>query len=328
MTDRTRTNAPSTLPIMARLAARRRERRRARAATSVPPLDTTEELVPTSFGPVAVRTIGDGPPVLFVHGLLVDGHVWDGVVAELASDFRCILPTLPLGSHHHPLARDADRSPAGMARLLNELCEVLQLADVTVVANDSGGAITQIWMADGAPHVARVVLTPVDCFDRFPPPAFRVYLHAARSRQLTRLLLLGARRLRALRHTPITYGGLTHRPIDDALAASWLAGPAAASGVVDDVCGFLRGIARTDLSVVAGRLAAFDRPVLLAWSCEQAWFPVEHAVRLRAILPRSEIALITGSGAFPQLDQPAALARLVDEFAAAERSSAPALGAT
>lgn len=314
-TDRPPTTAAlRTQDLRARRRARRRERERQPGPTTLPTITAETIDVPTSAGPLRTRIVGSGPPVLFVHGLLVDGHVWDAVAAELSADHRCILPTLPLGSHRLAMQPGADLAPARIAALLDELCAELELDDVTVVANDSGGAITQLWMANGAPRVGRVICTPVDCFDHFPPPAFKPYLTLARSQAMTGAVLRLALRVRRLRHTPLTYGGLTHRPIDDAHARSWMQAPATDRGVLADLCSFVRGAARTDLERESARLRDFARPVLLAWSTEQAWFPVEHAVRLTRLLPDARIALMEGTGAFPQVDQPAALASLVRDF--------------
>ena len=95
-------------------------------------------------GTVRYRETGEGPPIVFVHGLLVDGRLWDGVVAELAGDYRCIVPDLPLGAHELALPAHADRSPAGVARLLADFIAALELEDVTLVGNDTGGVISQL----------------------------------------------------------------------------------------------------------------------------------------------------------------------------------------
>ena len=116
----------------------------------------------------------DGPVVVFVHGLLVNADLWQHVVPRLAAaGLRCIAVDWPLGSHEIP-APDADLTPPGVADLVAELLEVLDLRDVTVVGNDSGGAITQILMTRRPERIGRVVLTPSDSFERFFPPLVRV----------------------------------------------------------------------------------------------------------------------------------------------------------
>lgn len=273
-------------------------------------------------GRVRVREVGPegAPTLLFVHGLLVDGRVWDSVVAELADRYRCILPDLPLGAHRTAMAPDADLTPEGIATLLDGIVAALDLDDVTVVASDSGGAISQLWMARGASRVARVVLTPCDCFDNFLPPGFSVY-------QLLAWVpgaipaMLASTRLRVVRGLPIAFGGLTHRRIDDALAQSWLAPARADAAIRRDLGAFLRGISGKRLDAASQRLGSFDRPVLLPWAPEQAWFPIEHARRLATILPDAQVVEIRDSGGFINLDRPVALATAIAEFVPA---SAPA----
>lgn len=302
------------LPYRARRAARRRVRHD--PPLTVPDLPgATAREVPLPQGVVRVREVGSGPTLLFVHGLLVDSRVWDGVAALLQDRFRCVLPDLPLGSHRHALPTDADRSPEGVADLLEALSVALDLEDVTVVANDSGGAITQLWMDRGMVRVARVVLTPCDCFDHFLPPAFRVYQALARVPWAIRPVLAAAG-LDAVRRLPVVYGGLTKRRIDPALLDAWLAPAGADAGVRRDVLGFLRGISSRRLTAAEERLSGFDRPVLLAWAPEQAWFPLRHARRLAAILPDARLTTIVDSGAFAQLEQPGAVADAVAAFAA------------
>ena len=86
-------------------------------------------------------TGGDGPVVVLLHGLMMDASLWAGVVAQLSADHRCIAPTLPLGSHRHQVRAGADLSLPGIARLAGEFLDRLDLHDVTLVGNDTGGAL-------------------------------------------------------------------------------------------------------------------------------------------------------------------------------------------
>jgi pimeloyl-ACP methyl ester carboxylesterase len=115
---------------------------------------------------------GSGPPVVFVHGLFVDHELWLPVIEKLSRTHRCIAPDLPLGSHTLPMHRDADLSPAGMARLVADFLAALDLKDVTLVGNDSGGAISQLTVADHPARISRLVLTNCDALEVFPPKGF------------------------------------------------------------------------------------------------------------------------------------------------------------
>jgi pimeloyl-ACP methyl ester carboxylesterase len=131
-------------------------------------------------GTISYRDAGSGPPVVFVHGLLVDGRLWDELTPLLTGELRCVVPDLPLGSHRIPLRREAERGPHAVARLVGELLAALELNDVTLVANDTGGAIAQLVALDHGERLGRLVLTNCDCFEVFPPKEFAPMMQAAR----------------------------------------------------------------------------------------------------------------------------------------------------
>src|SRR5512132_2905232 len=103
-------------------------------------------------------TGGDGQTLVLLHGLLMDASLWDDVIADLSVEHRCVVPTLPLGAHRHAMHADADLSLRGSARLVAELLDRLDLRDVTVVGNDTGGALVQLLACDGAARIGRIVL--------------------------------------------------------------------------------------------------------------------------------------------------------------------------
>ncbi len=310
-----RPDSGATVRLSDRIRARRRARRAGPTLTNPPVVARTVHEVTLPAGRVRVREVGpaDAPALLFVHGLLVDGRIWDGLVAELSTRYRCVVPDLPLGAHRTAMRPNADLTPEGITVLLDGIVAALDLDDVTVVANDSGGAITQLWMDRGALRVARVVLTPCDCFDNFLPPGFSLYQLFARIPGALPLML-ATTRLRLVRNLPTAYGGLTHRRVDDTLARSWLAPARADAGVRRDLGAFLRGISGRRLNAASQRLGRFDRPVLLPWAPEQAWFPIEHARRLATILPDALVVEIPDSGAFAGFERPAAVAAAIEPF--------------
>ena len=132
----------------------------------------TAKSVRLSRATIDYRERGEGPPVVFVHGLLVNADLWRNVVPAVAeAGNRCIAPDWPLGSHTTPVP-GADLTPPGVADMIAEFLDTLDLTDVTVVANDTGGALTQLLMTRHPERIGRVVLTPSDCFEYFFPPAF------------------------------------------------------------------------------------------------------------------------------------------------------------
>ena len=263
--------------------------------------------VELSAGTVRYRDTGSGAPVVLIHGALVDGRLWDPVVERL--DRRCVVPDLPLGSHRVPMRRDADLTPTGLADAIAELLERLDLRDVTLVGNDTGGALCQFVVTRHPERIARLVLTNCDAFDNFPPAPFRPLGVLARARLLT--AALQPLRLRPLRRLPFAYGWLTKRRLPDELLDAWVRPFLSDPGVRRDARRFLLGIDRGALLDNTARLHDFDRPVLLAWAPEDRFFPVEHARRLAAVFPDARLVEIPDSYTFVSLDQPERLADLI-----------------
>jgi len=122
---------------------------------------------------------GQGPILVFLHGFLVSSQLWRDVVSALEGQFRCIVPDLPLGSHIQPMKPDADLTPPGVARLVADFLTALNLHDVTLVGNDTGGAICQLVINQYPEKVSRLVLTNCDAFENFLPLALRPLQYAA-----------------------------------------------------------------------------------------------------------------------------------------------------
>jgi len=261
-------------------------------------------------------TGGAGPVIVLVHGLLMDASLYDDVVADLARDHRCIVPTLPLGAHRHGAAEDADLSLRGIARLVAELLERLDLRDVTLVGNDTGGAIVQLLMADGAERVARVVLASCDAFDNFPPGLTgRTLVRTGKLPPALFGLFMQQMRLKPVRRLPLAFGWLTRR--GDATVARWMQPLLHRPEIRRDTVRVLRAIAadRGLLVDVAERLPAFDRPTLIVWAGEDRVMPPEHGRRLAALLPQGRLVEVDDSDTLIPLDRPEALAAAIRDLA-------------
>src|SRR4051795_7761245 len=161
-------------------------------------------------GTIHYRDAGEGPPVVFLHGLLVDGEVWRKVTPRLQGAARSIVPDLPLGSHRLAMNADANLSPAGVARLVGDLLAALDLEDVTLVGNDTGGAISQLVALDHGERVGRLVLTNCACFDVFPPKEFVPMVKAARVPGALYAAMQPMRAAKA-RRMPMDFGGLAQQ---------------------------------------------------------------------------------------------------------------------
>src|SRR6266511_5534999 len=164
---------------------------------------------------------GEGPVIVLLHGLLMDASLWEDVIADLGGDHRCVAPTLPLGAHRHPMRADADLSLRGIARLVAEFCDRLDLDDVTLVGNDTGGALVQLLAAEGAARVGRIVLVSCDAFDNYPPGLTgRALVLTGKLSPALFGLFMQQMRLRPLRRLPIAFGWLTKH--GDAATARWI----------------------------------------------------------------------------------------------------------
>lgn len=264
---------------------------------------------------VRYRDEGSGPVLVFLHGLLVDGRLWRKVTPHLVADARCVVPDLPLGAHTTPAAPGADLTPHGMARLVADLLEELDLRDVTLVGNDTGGVIAQLVATRHPERLARLVLTPCDAFDNFLPRVFTPLTLGARVPPLLTALTQPLR-LRAVRRLPIAFGWLTKRPIDPReVEDDWIRPYFADAAIRRDVVRALRGVDRRITLQAAEDLRSFGRPALIAWATEDKVFPFAHAQRLAALLPDARVEAIEDSYAFVPEDQPERLAEAIRRFA-------------
>lgn len=264
-----------------------------------------------SQGTIRYRDEGDGPAVVFVHGVLVNGRLWDPVVDRLAGQARCIAPDLPLGSHRLPMRPDADLSPHGHAQLIANLIAALDLNDVTLVGNDTGGALCQFVAVRHPERIGRVVLTNCDAFERFPPTAFKPLVLSSRAHLLT--AFFQAVRIPAARRLPIAYGWLSKRPLPDDVLESFVTPFLGDAGVRRDARRTLAALDPGLLLDNAARLGEFERPVLIAWAPEDRFFPVADARRLAAVFPDAHLVEIPDAHTFVSWDQPDRLAELIAE---------------
>lgn len=268
--------------------------------------------IETSCGPVELRdTGGDGRPVLLLHGVFVDGSLYDAVVDRLAPAHRCLVPTLPLGSHRRPMRPGADLSWAGTARLVVELLDALGLDAPHLVTNDSGGVVGQLLALDHAERVGRWVWTSGEAFANNPPLMFAPFVASAR---VPGALAATAQALRvpAARRMPTAYGALTQRPIPDATLERWTA-PIREPAIRRDLGAHLRTIDKAVTIEAARRLGTVRSPVLLAWGRDDRMFPVADAHRLASVLPDARVEPIADCATYSPLDQPVRLSDLIEE---------------
>ena len=267
-------------------------------------------------GPIEYRVTGTGPTVVFLHGIIANGDVWRGVVADLAQDHRCITPDWPLGAHALVMHSGTDFSLPGIAAMVDGFLTAAGLDQVVLVANDTGGAVAQHVVADRPERIAGLVLTPCDAFDNFVPlPIRHLRLFGRTSWGLW--ALAQTLRWRWVQRLPIAFGLLTERAIPADIMCSYTAPLRERTGTRSNFAALVRAIDPRYTVDVAKRLRSFPRPVLLAWARERRrFFPLEHAHRLASLFPDAAVEVIEDSGPFVTEDQPTAVAHAIRRFVA------------
>jgi pimeloyl-ACP methyl ester carboxylesterase len=262
-------------------------------------------------GTIRYRDVGSGEPIVFVHGYLVDGRLWSKTAEHLFPEHRCVLPDWPMGAHRIPMNADADLTPPGIADLIADFLEAMELDGVTIVANDSGGAMSQVLATRRPERIGRLVLTNCDTHENFPPSVFKLMPPLAKVPGAMTLMALPFR-LGPLRRA--AFAPFAKATIPPELIDSWMEPSQRDAGVKRDTAKFTAGLNKRYTLEAAERLAQFDRPTLFAWAPEDRFFKLSYAQRLAETIPDARIETIDDAGTFVPLDQPKRLAELIGAF--------------
>src|ERR1700733_1567637 len=256
---------------------------------------------------------GEGRPVVFIHGYAMGSSLWGPLaVRRAARGFDCIAPTWPLGAHTEPMRDATELTMESVARTVAEFLEALELHDVVLVGNDTGGAIAQVVATTTPARLGALVLTSCDAFEHFPPPVLKPFITAARFGPAFRAVVAPLRTRLVRRRA---YGALAHADIDH-LAAEWVKPALTDSRIREDLRRFTASLAgETTVEAAAALLPQFSKPALIAWSADDEFFPLDDGRRLAAALPNSRFELIERARTFSMIDQPDALADLIADFA-------------
>jgi len=262
-------------------------------------------------GTVRYREAGEGKPVVFVHGFLVDGRLWDGVVDNLSDRCHCLAPDWPIGAQQIAMNPDADLSPYGIADLIASFLDKLDLNDVTIVGNDSGGAMSQVLVTRHPERIGRLVLTNCDTHENFPPGVFKAMPPLAK---LPGMMPVIAAPFRVGAIARAGYKPFAKTPFPPELIASWVAPglEKQAPGVRRDLKKVTEGMNKRYTEEAAAKLSDSDLPLLLAWAPGDKYFPLKYAERLAGEVPNSKLVQIPDARTFVPLDQPR---RVADEIA-------------
>ncbi|MFZ0835218.1 MAG: alpha/beta hydrolase [Mycobacterium sp.] len=252
-------------------------------------------------------------PVVFIHGYAMGSSLWRPLSQRLAQhNLLCIAPTWPLGGHSEAMRPGATMTMRGVASMVDEFLRALDLDDVVLVGNDTGGAIAQIVATEHPDRLGALVLTSCDAFEHFPPPILNPFVQAAKVPALFRAALQVMRTRFGRRRG---YGGLSHHDLDH-LTAEWTRSVVRDAKIAEDLRRFTASLDRWDTLDAAARLPEFSKPALIAWSADDAFFPLDDGRRLAAALPDARLEVIEKARTFSMIDQPDVLGRLIADFAA------------
>lgn len=269
------------------------------------------EEVELAQGKIRYRDLGEGEPIVFVHGYLVDGRLWSETAEHLSAAHRCILPDWPMGAHRVAMNADADLTPPGIADLIADFLEAMDINTATIVGNDSGGAMSQVLATRRPERVGRLVLTNCDTHDNFPPSLFKLMPPLAK--------LPGAMTVMGLpfRIGPVrraAFAPFAKRKIPAELIDSWMEPSQSDAGVKRDTAKVTAGMNKRYTLEAAEKLTRFDRPTLFAWAPEDRFFKLSYAERLAETIPDAKIETIEDAKTFVSLDQPQRLAEAIGAF--------------
>lgn len=264
-------------------------------------------------GRIRYREAGQGKPVVFVHGFLVDGRLWDGVVDNLSDRCRCFAPDWPIAAQQIAMKPDADLTPPGVAAIIASFLEALDLEDVTIVGNDSGGAMSQILATRHPDRIGRLVLTNCDTHENFPPGIFKTMPPLAK---LPGGMALIAAPFRVPALARRAFAPFAKTKIPDELVASWMEPALKDRGVKRDAKKVTIGMNKRYTLEAAARLRTMDLPILLTWAPGDKLFPISYAERLASEVPNGRVVEIPDASTFVPLDQPQRIAEEIAQFAA------------
>jgi pimeloyl-ACP methyl ester carboxylesterase len=264
-----------------------------------------------------------GATVLFVHGFLVNGSLWDPVAERLAATgIRSIVPDWPLGAHRTAVPAENVLSPRTVGRAILDLLEALDLSDVVLVGNDTGGAICQLALSGDHHRITGLVLTNCDAFDVFPPKFFVPLFVAARFRAAV-WAVLQITRLRPLRHSVAGFGPLLRRPRSPELTRGWVQPALDDPAIRRDITRFARELTGDELVDAATWLASFDRPTRIVWGTRDRNFTLKLGRRLAATLPRAQLIEDQEATTFISIDRPDTVSTAISSVIAEFRPGVP-----
>lgn len=260
---------------------------------------TSEDFIRTPSGTIAYAEQGRGPVALFVHGVLLNKHLWRHQLAHLSDIRRCIAPDL-LAHGDTEAAQGGDLSVTANAQMLAQFLDALKIAQVDLVGNDSGGGIAQIFAALYPERVRSLTLTDCDAHDNWPPEAFKPFLAMAAAGGLRDTL--GAMLAdKNIYRSPQALGPAYEdaAKVRDADIETYLRPLLKTERRLDDFRRFLAAFDNKHTLAIEDRLKKLEAPTLIVWGTDDVYFPVEWARWLARTIPGTKrMVELTGARIF------------------------------
>jgi pimeloyl-ACP methyl ester carboxylesterase len=258
----------------------------------------------TRFGEISYLDLGAGPTALFVHGIATNAYLWRHVMDALSGQRRCIAIDLPLHGQS-PVTAEQDLSLAALAAGLEDFCEVLGLTGIDLVANDTGGAIAQIFAARYPQRLATLTLTNCDTVDNLPPEAFKPMVELAAAGNLAPSAVSMFANLEASAQISFASGYEHLDRIDRDVIRSYLQ---PCFGTIERARQFERLLVSLDvgdLQAVMPQLGELTVPTLVVWGTGDAFFDVSWAYWLRDTIPgTTRVVTVDGARLFFPEERP------------------------
>ena len=268
-------------------------------ATTSKAIDACRGQLRTRSGPVSyIDTGGPGRAVLFVHGLGTSSYLWRHVIGQLDGQRRCVAVDLPLHGQT-PAAAGQDFSLPGLARFLADFCDGLQLNDIDLVANDTGGAISQVFAAGHPERLHTLTLTNCETHDNLPPKAFLPTILLARLGLFARIAPRLTRDVRRARRRVYGMGYQDVSSLPEDIVRGWLEPLLGTPESARAYQRLLTSLHARDLLAAGPALARLRVPTLIVWGTGDIFFRRKWAYWLRDTIPgATEVVEITGARLF------------------------------